>query len=194
MHLFSSAGLTSSILLLHPTHSGPPTSHGGFEPTGRSTRSRAAKSEPTGTSALPGGAWPVKSCCEMEVRIGWGYHPGYQTGTVWLPTLFICRLNVLKPTATPHLQRTSDLARGRQAPCSSTPKRAADLRPSREASGPRAAAREVVPRRVSRRGRRRSQGVRGTRSRAARWRSQSDGSLATGFASNPQQRGAAITT
>ncbi|MDD8046648.1 MAG: hypothetical protein PHF14_09315, partial [Verrucomicrobiota bacterium] len=53
------------------------------------------KSEPTGTSALPGGAWPVKSWCEMEVRSGSGYHPGYQTGTVWLPTLLICRFNVL---------------------------------------------------------------------------------------------------
>ncbi|MDD8050621.1 MAG: hypothetical protein PHG55_04700, partial [Verrucomicrobiota bacterium] len=53
------------------------------------------KSEPTGTSALPGGAWQAKSWCEMEVRSGSGYHPGYQTGTVWLPTLLICRFNVL---------------------------------------------------------------------------------------------------
>jgi hypothetical protein len=67
-----------------------------------------------------------------------------------------------------HPQRTSDLARGRQATCSSTPRRAANLRPSRGASGPRAAAREVVLRSVSRRGRRRSQGDAPPTSRACR--------------------------
>jgi len=41
----------------------------------------------------------------------------------------LSRFNVLSHTANPHPQRTSDLARGPWAPCSSTPSRAADLRP-----------------------------------------------------------------
>jgi len=80
------------------------------------------KSEPTGTSALPGGALHPKSWCEMEVRSGWGYHPGYQTGTVWLPTGAQREPSV-------HLQ-----VKRPQSYCYTPP--TADLRPRTGAPGP----------------------------------------------------------
>src|SRR5690606_24835891 len=123
----------------------PLTSRGPEMATRRSTRSRPAKCEPTGTSALPGGGMPHASWFEpffphhqakplLRVRCSSMLEDveaaGDQTGTVWLPTpLPINRLNVLNHTATPHPQRTSDLVRGPQAPDSSTRSRAADLRP-----------------------------------------------------------------
>ena len=49
--------------------------------------------------------------------------------SVYKPHSPISRPNVLNHIAKPHPQRTSDLARGPQAPCSSTRSRAAALRP-----------------------------------------------------------------
>jgi hypothetical protein len=108
----------------------PLTSRGPERATRRSTRSRAAKCEPTGTSALPGGgrrlrsASPVtRSSLALQFQSKHQAHPTARKA----PPPAISRLNVLKSTATPHPQRTSDLARGPGPPCSSTLRRAANL-------------------------------------------------------------------
>ena len=92
----------------------PPTLARGLGPTRRSTRSRAAKCEPTWTSALPGVPCPIHHGSNLSPPIS---RPTYvegessmledveladdQTGTVWLPTpLPINRLNVLNHIAT----------------------------------------------------------------------------------------------
>jgi hypothetical protein len=61
------------------------------------------KLEPTGTSALPGGVWQAKSCCEMEV--------GSQTVPVWSPAGKASSILLHYPT-TPLLREPSAVSAG----------------------------------------------------------------------------------
>jgi hypothetical protein len=200
--LRSSAGSTSSSLLLYPTHNGPPTSHGGARPRAAARPSVLRTSDPRAGPKGPRAAARevvLRSVSRRGRRRSQGDGP-LATGFASIPqqrgaaiTILIPRtLHSPQPSTSPHLQANRPQAHGPRSTHNGPPTSHGGARPRAAArpsvlrtsdpragpKGPRAAAREVVLRSVSRRGRRRSQG---------------DGPLATGFASIPQQRGAAIT-